>query len=312
MPTTASNHAGALLASFTVAAALTACSSTAASPESVAPHASSPASVGPEVPATTRPEPTNAAPTPSETQLAADFIRDIDPAGLSWTWFADHSQSLPISVTTPDENGRVFTVGDPVYSDANADGLEDMAAPVTLTDGNGYFQHWYIWLATADGTATQVAPPITATARCGDATESVTAVDGGFEVKELLREPIIDDHLPCASPGTFAVTRSVAVGSTGDLHYPVDLRDPRGYGGVCPTLPRTETGVTKVWGSPSSNLKVPLSIDGEAMYLIKPHPHPLTAGAEPLVLAAVWPQGGHSDQRLCVWIDPVRGEGVDD
>jgi len=51
-----------------------------------------------------------------------------------------------------------------------------------------------------------------------------------------------------------------------------------------------------------------LSIDGEETYLILTHPHALTGGAHPKRLAAVWPRGGNSEDRICVWIDPVRSD----
>lgn len=245
---------------------------------------------------------------PTATGPAADAIRDLDPAELAWQWFENHSRIEPVDLTQPDQYGRTYTIGAPVYSDADGDGLEDMAVPIAQLDGNGFREQWHIWLATAEGSAEQVTIPIAWTARCGDATESVTATDGGFVVHEFLREPVIDDHLPCAQPGTFEVTRGVGVRSDGQTRTPVNLADPRGYGGVCPTHQRTETGITKVWGSVGPDLAAPLSIDGEEMYLILTHPHTLTAEVNPKRLASVWPPDGHVDNRICVWIDPVRSE----
>lgn len=247
--------------------------------------------------------------TPTPSAPAADLIRALNPEDLSWTWFDDHSSTRPVSVPGPDEYGRLYSVGEPLYSDADGDGLEDMAVPISELDGNGFREHWHVWVAQADGTATQVLIPIAATARCGDNTRSVSAVEGGFEVEERLREPIIDDPLPCSDEGTFESVRRVAVAHVGEAAYPVNLDDPRGYGGVCPTQPRTETEVTKVWGSAYPALGAPLTFDGEDMYLIQPYTHTLTQGADPMRLAAVWPPDGHSDNRLCVWIDPVRFEG---
>ena len=125
---------------------------------------------------------------------------------------------------------------------------------------------------------------------------------------EFLREPVIDDQLACSERGTFEVTRGAGVLHDGEARYPVDLSDPRGYGGVCPSQKRTETGVTKVWGSVGPDLPATLSIDGEEMYLILTNAHSLTMGVNPKRLAAVWPRGGNSDDRICVWIDPVRSE----
>ncbi len=257
-------------------------------------------------PAPRPPEPAASA-TPSAGP-APDAIRKLDPADLDWQWFETHSSSVPVDVTKPDELGRTYTVGDAVYADADGDGLEDLAVPIAQTDGNGFREQWHIWLAQADGTAEQVPIPIAWTARCGDGTESVTPTEGGFTVHEFLREPVIDDHLDCATRGTFEVTRGVGVLHDGEAAYPVDLADPRGYGGVCPTQQRTETGITKVWGSVGPDLPATLSIDGEEMYLILTHPHRLTRDADPKRLAAVWPKGGNSDDRICVWIDPVRSE----
>lgn len=246
--------------------------------------------------------------TPSETGPATDAIRALKPASLRWKWFEDHSQTIAVNLSKPDKYGRTYKLGKPVYSDADGDGLEDMAVSIAQLDGNGYREHWHIWLATADGGAEQVLIPIALTARCGDATSKVSAVKGGFQVKERLREPIIDDRVPCAKPGTFASTRSVGVERVGKVHALVNLKDRRGYGGLCPTQPRTETGRVKVWGSLVPANGTPLTIDGERMYLIWTHAHPLTAGAEPMQLASVWPAGGDSGKRLCVWTDPGRYE----
>lgn len=255
------------------------------------------------------PPPTAASPaTPTPTGPAPDAIRDLDPAELPWQWFDSHASIEAVDVSQPDQYGRTYTIGTPVYSDADGDGLEDMAVPIAQLDGNGYREQWHIWLATADGDPEQVPIPIAWTSRCGDATESVTATDGGFTVHEFLREPLIDDHLSCADTGTFEVTRGVGVLHDGEARYPVDLADPRGYGGVCPTQERTETGITTVWGSVGPDLTASLSIDGERMYLILTHPHTLTADVNPKRLASVWPPDGHVEGRLCVWIDPVRSE----
>ena len=237
-----------------------------------------------------------------------DAIRALDPKSLDWQWFEDHSLSIKVDLAKPDANRRSYTLGKPVYSDADGDGRLDMAVPIAQLDGNGYRQHWHIWLATASGGAEQVMVPIGLTARCGDATTRVTAVTGGFQVKERLREPIIDDHLPCSSPGIFISTRHVGVERAGDTVALVNLKDRRGYGGVCPTVPRTETGQVKVWGAVAPTNAAPLTIDGKRMYLVWTNAHPLTSGAEPMRLAAVWPAGGNSDKRLCVWTDPGRYE----
>lgn len=252
--------------------------------------------------------PPTAAPSPTPAGPAPDAIRNLDPAGLAWHWFESHFLIEPVDVTQPDEYGRTYAIGTPVYSDADGDGLEDMAVPIAQRDGNGFREQWHIWLATADGGAEQVPIPIAWSSRCGDATESVTATEGGFTVHEYLREPLIDDHLACADRGTFEVTRGVAVLHDGDARYPVDLADPRGYGGVCPTHERTETGITGVWGSVGPDLTASLSIDGEEMYLILTHPHTLTADVNPKRLASVWSPDGHVDGRICVWVDPVRSE----
>lgn len=277
-------------------AALTA-AGCAAQPEPPSPEAAS---------ASPPPATAPAAPTPEGP--APDAIRDLDPAGLEWQWFETHSRIEPVDITQPDEYGRTYTLGTPVYSDADGDGLEDMAVPIAQLDGNGYREQWHIWLATADGSAEQVVIPIAWTSRCGDGTESVTPTAGGFTVHEFLREPLIDDHLACAEQGTFEVTRGVGVVHDGAARYPVDLADHRGYGGVCPTHQRTETGVTKVWGSVGPDLAASLSIDGEEMYLILTHPHTLTMDVNPKRLASVWPPDGHVEDRICVWIDPVRSE----
>lgn len=254
-------------------------------------------------------ETNRATPAQSPSDRVTDAIRSIDPASLEWRWFSDFSDTHPVDLGAPDEYGRTYTVGAPVYSDADGDGLEDMAVPLAQHDGNGFREQWYVWLAGSDGGATQMMIPIAWTMRCGDDTRSVKATDGGFVVRERLREPVVDDHLPCSKPGTFASTRRVAVQHVGDGLYPVNLADPRGYGGVCPTHPRTEARVVKVWGSAVPEVSAPLTIDGERMYLILTSAHTLTRGADPMRLASVWPPDGKADQRLCIWIDPARYEG---
>lgn len=239
---------------------------------------------------------------------AADTIRQVDPATLAWMWFDDHSTIRPVDVTKPDKQKRTYTIGEPVYSDANGDGLDDMAVSIAQADGNGYRLQWHIWLATADGSAEQVPIPMAWSARCGDVTRKVSAVKGGFRVLENLREPVIDDRVPCSGLGTFKSTRNVGVEKLGETLALVNLDDRRGYGGVCPTQQRTETGRTKVWGGLAPTNAVPLTIDGKRMYMINTHPHRLTAAADPMRLVAVWPAGGNSDDRICVWTDPGRYE----
>ncbi|MCW3158041.1 hypothetical protein [Micropruina sonneratiae] len=263
-------------------------------------------SAAPNAPEPTAPEPSASATTPAGP--AADAIRHLDPAGLDWQWFESHSQITAVDVTKPDRHKRTYTIGKPVYSDANADGLEDMAVSIAQLDGNGYREQWHIWLAGADGTPEQVTIPIAWTVRCGDGTSKVTATKGGFKVVERLREPVIDDHLPCSSPGTFKSTRRVGVERVGELPALVNLDDRRGYGGVCPTQQRTETGRVKVWGGIAPTNAAPLTIDGKTMYMILTHPHGLTQNADPMRLVAVWPAGGNSDDRICVWTDPGRYE----
>lgn len=251
---------------------------------------------------------TEASTSPSPTGPAADAIRHLDPAELAWQWFDTHASISKVDVTKPDKHKRTYTIGKPVYSDANGDGLEDLAVSIAQLDGNGYREQWHIWLAKADGTPEQVTTPFAWTVRCGDATTKVTAIKGGFRVVELLREPVIDDHLPCSSPGTFKSVRRVGVEQAGPVLALVNLADRRGYGGVCPTQQRTETGQVKVWGALAPTNAAPLTIDGKKMYLIWTHPHTLTQDTEPMRLAAVWPAGGSSDKRLCVWTDPGRYE----
>ncbi len=262
----------------------------------VSPVGASSAAVGP----TSSPTPTGPAP---------DAIRQLDAATLDWQWFDNFASITPVDTTGPDELGRTYEIGKPAYSDADGDGLVDMAVPITQRDGNGFREQWHIWLATADGTAVQVSTPIALTARCGDTTKSVSATTGGFAVHEFLREPVVDDRLPCSAKGTHEVTRRVGVVRSGDSLDLVDLADPRGYGGLCPTHPRTETSVVKVWGSAGPRIGAPLTIDGEKMFLILTYPHTLTQGADPMRLAAVWPPDGSAKNRLCVWIDPARYEG---
>ncbi|PWD49452.1 hypothetical protein C8046_00675 [Serinibacter arcticus] len=259
---------------------------------------------------TASPAPASAPATPTPEAPDPAAIRTVDVTSLPWQWFENHHTTQPVDLGAPDDVGRTYTVGEPIYSDADGDGLEDLAVPIAQTDGNGYREQWHIWLAVADGEPLQVIAPIASTSRCGDAITAVEPTAGGFAVRELLREPIIDDHLDCATPGTFAVDRGVAVTHDGELTYPVDLADPRGWGGVCPSLPRTETGVVTVWAAAGPDVRASLTIDGEDLFVAATHPHALTEGTEPMVLVAVWPPDGSYLDRLCVWVDPDRLTGA--
>ncbi|WP_143556976.1 hypothetical protein [Serinibacter salmoneus] len=256
-------------------------------------------------------ETTSAATTPEPTPTTPDpqAIRQVDPATLEWIWWQDFAAQEPVDVTAADEFGRTYTIGDPAYSDADGDGLEDMVVSLAQLDGNGYREQWFLWLAEAEGAPTQVLPPVTGMARCGDAVESVEPTEGGFLVREFLREPIIDDHLDCAATGTYEVTRRVGAVRDGDTTLLVDLADPRGYGGLCPTHPRTEIAPVTVWGGLTPRIDAALTIDGEERFLIPTHGHTMTAGAEPMLLASTWAVGESFGDRICVWIDPVRYEG---
>lgn len=256
-------------------------------------------------------ETTEAATTPEPTATTPDpqAIRDVDPATLEWIWWQNFANQEPVDVTTADEFGRTYTIGEPAYSDADGDGLEDMVVSLAQLDGNGYREQWFLWLAEPDGAPTQVLPPVTGMARCGDAVESVEPTEGGFQVHEFLREPIIDDGLDCASTGTFEVTRGVGAVRDGEAALLVDLADPRGYGGLCPSHPRTEVSPVTVWGGLAPRIDAPLTIDGEERFLITTHGHTMTAGAEPMILASTWADGETYEDRICVWIDPVRYEG---
>lgn len=136
-----------------------------------------------------------------------------------------------------DDLGRTYELGEFVESDANGDGIIDIAIPITEFDGNGVTTLWYVWLGQTDGPetrafATQMVYPIARMTRCGDAIHEVTATDHGFAVEETLRHPL--DPGDCATGGTWHQTRELEVHDIAGEHFPILLSPVHAWGGVCP------------------------------------------------------------------------------
>ena len=179
-------------------------------------------------PATTVPQ------TPATPDL--DFAAAV--ADAEWS-FAPDGLGAPMRITMADGTGvddlsRTYTIGAPVIGEADGDGIPDAAITITQADGNAVTELWYIWLGGDDGTATQVEYPIARTTRCGDATHSVIAVDGGFEIDLTLRIPGSDDGRSCADGGTGTLVRTVGVQAFDGAPYPVQTAPILAWGGVCP------------------------------------------------------------------------------
>ena len=129
------------------------------------------------------------------------------------TWISDagrvtlhngHSNLPDIPDDEADPQTADITRG-PVFADVNGDGAEDAAIELHQ-GGQGYTLAWYIWLWER-GTAVQITEPFIDFSRCSGQVDSVTAVAGGFTVKEMFANP---DN-PCATGGVVPVTYTVAV-----------------------------------------------------------------------------------------------------
>lgn len=130
--------------------------------------------------------------------------------------------------TNTDDVGRVTTLKNTVYSDANGDGFPDAAVEIAVTDGNGYEALWYIVLwDNATQHAVQVDDPFARTYRCGDMVDSVTAATRGFTVTEHRTEGDLDN---CADQPPVAITRTVGIRDG----WLAQLAPAKGYGGICP------------------------------------------------------------------------------
>ena len=193
-------------------------------------------------------------PGPLEVSLPAGLEDQVEPSAAAQRtaeeiqeWVADAAWSFAsrgldepetveiVDGTATDQYDRIYEVGEGAPSDANGDGITDLAVPISVLDGNGFEELWYIWLGSddPDTVATQVLYPIALSTRCGDVIHSVTASDGGFAIDQTLRMP--SDHArDCASGGTGHQQREVAVVDIDGHAYPLQTAPVEAWGGICP------------------------------------------------------------------------------
>ncbi|WP_394553316.1 hypothetical protein ACDF64_02935 [Agromyces sp. MMS24-JH15] len=195
---------------------------------------------------------TSGTPSPSPSAPALPASSPAEPelpsvvawaSGAEWSW-SDDGLAAPVAVTftkgrSTDAAGGVTEVVDAVLGDANADGVEDAAIRARRTAEAGVTELWYVWLGipgASPGTAMaeQVVYPIARTIACGDLTDSVTAISGGFRIIQTLRLPYTDDGLRCSAPGSGRQVRDVAIERFEDAWYPVQTAPVPAWGGICP------------------------------------------------------------------------------
>ncbi|MBY6062066.1 hypothetical protein [Microbacterium esteraromaticum] len=167
-----------------------------------------------------------------------DWIRDTE-----WS-FAGRGIEEPFTIAfkdgqASDDHMRTYEigVGVGVESDANGDGIVDLAVPVSQLDGNGFQELWYIWLGNADDVepvARQVIYPIARTTRCGDVVQSVNATEDGFTIDQMLWMPHTDQDRDCADGGSGHQTREVTVIDVDGVAFPMQTSPVEAWGGVCP------------------------------------------------------------------------------
>ncbi|MDX2377620.1 hypothetical protein M4I32_12495 [Microbacterium sp. LRZ72] len=166
-------------------------------------------------------------------------------ANAEWS-FAPDGLLEPLTLSfaegmASDDLMRTYEIGDGVESDANDDGIPDLAIPVSQTDGNGYLELWYVWLgrdvagASDDAAlADQVTYPIARTTRCGDVVHEVTPTDSGFSIDQTLWMPHTDQDRDCSGGGTGDQIRDITVTMIADTAYPIQVAPIEAWGGVCP------------------------------------------------------------------------------
>ncbi len=174
-----------------------------------------------------------------------DFsIEDVDFATLEWS-LSHHGQMIPTDGMTFDDGVAIietveYTIGadEIVYGDADGDGDLDAIVPVSAVDvvggGVDLGTAWYLW-ADEDGAAVQARVPA-ALSHCDIVVESVTAVDGGFEIHEFHLRSGEETYTDCGEPGSDERTRTVTIsadGPDGEL-WPVQTAPFASFGGACP------------------------------------------------------------------------------
>lgn len=177
-------------------------------------------------------------PAPESTPAGPVGLESTDFGNL--TWQVRQGGHSPDTVALDLVNGAAtldsaeYTIGEVVLSEFTGDELVDAAVQITGHDGNGLDDQWYLWVATEDGPV-QVTLPIARMSRCGTATHSVTAVEGGVRVHET-RRTIGDEGIACAEQGTDERIRTVAAVelASQDRWWPVQTAPVGGFGGLCP------------------------------------------------------------------------------
>ncbi|MGW9113957.1 hypothetical protein [Microbacterium sp. NPDC055683] len=236
-------------------------------------------------------------------------IRSYDLDAATWTW---DTQGEWVEVTLQGGVGTAvdpyfqqearFTAGDPVYADANGDGLLDAAAPLTWEAGNGIYTAHFVWLAQPEQGAPpqQVPYPLTFGGRCADSAAEVTAVSEGFEIRQVRRGT--GEESPCAEVGTLDTVRTVTIvgDGTADGSWPMTT-DGLGWGGHCPV--RTDGGATVMaaTGRVAPSAAAPATTaSGERAYYALTH-YPLRQ-PDGWVLAGFAPEPDVDDTLVCVWV----------
>lgn len=230
-PNSPSVRAGVAVGAVVVASLLVAACAGAHSGPTPAPAPSEPAE-------STEP---SAPPEPSADDVPVSVLEDFDFGNTDWA-FVPYTEMYPIqrfTVTdgTANIEGMQYAVvtDEVLLSDADGDGILDAIVPIeAYGGGNSIDRQWYIW-SEKNGEAVQVEMPVARTIHCGTVTESVTAVDEGFEIHEF-RHAIGEDNLACTDPGSDERVRTVGFteeGPAGAL-WPVQVAPVRGYGGICP------------------------------------------------------------------------------
>ncbi|NLE82170.1 MAG: hypothetical protein GX610_21840 [Rhodococcus sp.] len=185
-----------------------------------------------------------AAPGPPEEEAPDFSIEDVDFAAVEWS-LSHHGRMIPTDGLSFASGPAIietveYTIGVDaiVYGDADGDGDLDAIVPVSALDvvGGGVElgTAWYLW-ADQDGVAVQVRVPA-ALGNCDIVVESVTAVDGGFEIHEFHLRSGEESYTECGDPGSDKRTRTVTIsadGPDGEL-WPVQTAPFAAFGGACP------------------------------------------------------------------------------
>lgn len=197
------------------------------------------------------------APQPVETTPVPESEQEPEPALTAemiaaWTtnqpWqFSPDGLGEPVTIpiidgAANDDLGRTYEIGEAIESDANGDGVPDVAVSITEFDGNSMQQLWYIWLGIegaveGDVLAEQMMYPIARMSRCGDAVHEVAPTETGFSITETLRHPL--DPGDCATGGTWHQTREIIVDEFSGEPFPILTSPVSAWGGVCP-VPRLD------------------------------------------------------------------------